>query len=341
MSEYGIEEKLATYRQACRRGTDWLLAFMNPDGSIGPVQERLYYYRVPWTFVLMGEIKAASRVLDWISRQMFTSEGAVEGVSPQGVFSERYGSYPLACLIVGATLLRRFDIVYPGTRHLLTWQDPDSGGFYDNRTDMTATGEQELFPACQAGMTFVLTGQAEAARRAGQWVRQLWNLQPDVEHMLYHVYSPAQGLVTEYPPDQQAVYVTLKDHPWQYHYDGGIAAAFLTKLYMATGEEEWFDLAREYQAFSMTTDECQFQSMQTCKSGWGSGLLYVVTRRQEYRDWTVRLGDWFVAHQFEDGRWENTRHWTPDPTDDTNIEITAEFVMHLANLISYLGVGTR
>ena len=144
MSEYGIEEKLAIYRQACRRGTDWLLSFMNPDGSIGPVQERLYYYRVPWTFALMGEIKAASRVLDWISRQMFTSEGAVEGVSPQGIFGERYGSYPLACLIVGATLLRRFDIVYPGTRHLLTWQDPDSGGFYDNRADMTATGEQEV-----------------------------------------------------------------------------------------------------------------------------------------------------------------------------------------------------
>ncbi len=128
MSTYDIEDKLAAYRQAARLGTDWLLEFMNPDGSLGPVQERLFYYRVPWALALMGEITAASRVLDWISREMFTPEGAFEGVSPQGIFDERYGSYPLACLLVGATLLRRFDIVYPGTQHLLTWQDPGIRG---------------------------------------------------------------------------------------------------------------------------------------------------------------------------------------------------------------------
>jgi hypothetical protein len=178
----------------------------------------------------------------------------------------------------------------------------------------------------------------EAARKAGAWVRRLWELQPDVEHKLFHVYRPAEGLVTDFAPDKQAVYLTRKDDPWQYHYNGGIAAAFLTKLYMATGEAQWLALARLYQAFSMTTDECQFQSMQTCKSGWGSGLLYVATREQMYRDWTIRLGDWFVAHQLADGHWENTKHWTPDPTDDINIEVTAEFVMHVANLISYLSV---
>ena len=88
----------------------------------------------------------------------------------------------------------------------------------------------------------------------------------------------------------------------------------------------------------MTTDECQFQSMQTCKSGWGSGLLYVATREGHYRDWTVRLGDWFVDHQLEDGHWKNTRFWTPNPTLADNIEITAEFVMHLANIIVHLSV---
>jgi hypothetical protein len=107
---------------------------------------------------------------------------------------------------------------------------------------------------------------------------------------------------------------------------------------MATLEDEWLDLARKYQEFSMTTDECQFQSMQTCKSGWGAGLLYVVTREDLYRDWTLRMGDWFVENQFVDGHWENTKFWTPNPTDDINIEITVEFVMHVANIISYLSV---
>ena len=338
MKEYNIEKKLAIYRQACRNGTDWLLNFVNSDGSIGPAQEGLYYYRVPWTFALMGAITANSRLLDWIHRQMFSSVGAFEGISPQGVFADRYGSYPLACLVVGATLMQRFDIVYPGTQHLLTWQDPESGGFYNNRRDNTMTGEQELFPASQGGMTLLLAGQVDAARKAGAWLKQLWELQPDVEHKLYHVYSPAKGLVMDYAPDEAALYLTRKDEPWQHHFNGGIAAAFLAKLYMATGEEIWLNLARQYQGFSMTTDDCQFQSMQTCKSGWGSGLSYVATRETQYRDWTVRLGDWFVSHQYADGHWENTKHWTPNPTLADKIEITAEFVMHVANIIAYLSL---
>ena len=168
MKGYDIERKLATCRQMCRKGADWLLNFMNQDGAIGPVQDGLYYYRVPWTFVLAGEIAAASQVLDWIHCHMLSPEGAFEGMSPRGVFENRYGSYPLACLIVGATLLRRFDIVYRCSKHLLTWQDPESGGFYNNRQDMTATGEQELFPTCQGGMTLLLVGQIKAARKAGK-----------------------------------------------------------------------------------------------------------------------------------------------------------------------------
>lgn len=82
MRGYDVERKLATYRQACRKGADWLLNFMNQDGSIGPVQDSLYYYRVPWTFALMGEIAAASQVLDWIHRHMLLPEGTFEGVSP-------------------------------------------------------------------------------------------------------------------------------------------------------------------------------------------------------------------------------------------------------------------
>lgn len=335
---YDIEKKLAAYRQGSRKGTDWLLNAMNPDGSIGPVEEWLYYYRVPWAFAMMGEITAASRVLDWIYRHMFSPEGAFEGVSPMDAVGGRQESYPLSCLIVGATLMQRFDIIHPGTQHLITWQDPETGGLYNNRQDMTATGEQELFPTCQAGMTFLLAGQVEAARKAGEWVKRLWDLQPDVEHKLYTIYSRAKGLVVDYALDQEAVYVVGKDEPWQNHFNGGIAAAFLSELYMATGEEKWLGLARKYQEFSMTTDECQFQSMQLCKSCWGSGLLYVITREECYRDWTVRLGDWFLDHQFEDGHWENTKFWTPNPTAADNIEITVEFVMHVANIIAYLSV---
>ncbi|MEC7841905.1 MAG: hypothetical protein VX911_03410, partial [Candidatus Latescibacterota bacterium] len=132
---------LESYRSCCRQGTDWLLQQLNADGSVGPVADDLYYYRVPWTFALVGEIEAASRALEWTKRNMLTPEGALEGVTPQGVFADRYGCYPLSCLLTGAALLQRFDVVRPCTARLLTWQDPESGGFFHNHTERTSAGE--------------------------------------------------------------------------------------------------------------------------------------------------------------------------------------------------------
>ena len=325
-----------TLRTACQKGTEWLLQLANDDGSIGPAEQRLYYYRVPWALALVGQIDAASAKLGWIDRHMFSPGGAFEGVSPRGVFDQRYGSYPIACLIVGAALLNRFDVVQRGKQHLLTWQDPETGGFCNSNIEIIAATEQELFPTCQGGMALVIAGELDAARRAGDWLKRLWDLQPDVDRKLYSIYSRQQELVTDFSPDQQAIYVTKKDEPWQFHYNGGIAAAFLTQLHWATSEKEWLDLARKYQGFSMTTDDCQFQSMQVCKSGWGAGLLYAATGEQAYREWTLRMAQWFVDQQFDDGRWENTKFWNPDPTLADNIEVTVEFVMHLANIRSYL-----
>ena len=336
-----VEGRLERCRASCRRGTDWLLQFVNEDGSIGPAADDLCYYRVPWTLALVGEIEAATRVLEWIKRHMLTPEGAFEGVTPQGGFEDRYGSYPLACLLVGAVLLQRFDIVQPCTRRLLGWQDPESGGFFHDWRRRTSADEQEIFPTCQAGMSLIIAGEVEAARRSGTWMERLWHLQPDSRQRLYAVYTPDAGLVTEFAADRKALYVTEKGEPWQHHFNGGIGAAFLSHLYLATGERRWLDLARSYQDFSMTTDDCQFQSMQTCKSGWGSGLLYVATGEEEYGEWSGRMADWFCHHQHDDGHWENTKFWTPNPTLADNIGITAEFVMHVAHLISYLSVPPR
>ena len=107
--------------------------------------------------------------------------------------------------------------------------------------------------------------------------------------------------MTEFSPDQKASYTTRKDNPWQHHFNRGIAAAFLTKLHMATGESVWLDRARRYQEFSMTTGLCQFESMQVCKSRWASGLLHAVTREARYGQWTRRLGNWFAEYQHIDG----------------------------------------
>ncbi|MEZ4499333.1 MAG: hypothetical protein R2839_04525 [Thermomicrobiales bacterium] len=99
----------------------------------------------------------------------------------------------------------------------------------------------------------------------------------------------------------------------QLHYNGGIAAAFLTHLAMATGESRWIDYARRYQRFSMSSCDEQFLTKQVCKSAWGAGLLYLATRDATYLPWIERMGRWFADGQDADGGWSNTAYIEPHP----------------------------
>ena len=54
--------------------------------------------------------------------------------------------------------------------------------------------------------------------------------------------------------------------------------------------------------------------------------------RDPYLDWTLRLGDWYVATQEADGFWHPLR----EQTQADVIEVTLEFVMHLDTLIGAL-----
>ena len=118
----------------------------------------------------------------------------------------------------------------------------------------------------------------------------------------------------------------------QYWFWGGIAAAFLCRLWLADPDPSHLALARRYQAFSMTATDAQFRYPAVCKSSWGSSLLWQVTGEEPYRDWTLRMGDWYVGTQEPEGCWHPLVQQTPGDV----IEITLEFVMHLDTLIGAL-----
>ena len=133
------------------------------------------------------------------------------------------------------------------------------------------------------------------------------------------------GAITGPPPTPRSP-APIRPTAW------GIAAGFLGRLYLADPDPAHLELARTYQAFSMAAIDAQFKYPSVCKSSWGSSLLYQVTGEPAYRDWTMRMGDWYVAGQEPDGRW----HPWVEETEGDVIEITLEFVMHLDTLIGAL-----
>jgi hypothetical protein len=338
-----LDESIATFELARRRGVAFLLEHMNADGSIGPVSNGLYYYRVPWALALSGETAPAMRVTEWIRRHMLTAEGEVAGsASPNGGSNRGANTYAETCLAYGAHLLRQYDVARRAISYGLRFQDAVDGGVY---MDVERTGPDDpqiLYLTCQLGMSALITGHLESALSAGQFVQRLWDAQPGLPGRLYTIWTRNGGLQTAVPDNetQRRIYVTESQQIRQMHFNGGIAAAFLSRLHLATGDAAWLETARAYQAFSMHSTERQFETKQVCKSAWGGGLLATITHDPRYLDWTARMGSWFVAEQDHDGSWTNTPYLSPNPQISDRIVITAEFVVHLDTIVGALAASS-
>jgi hypothetical protein len=82
----------------------------------------------------------------------------------------------------------------------------------------------------------------------------------------------------------------------------------------------------------MAATDAQFKYPAVCKSSWGSSLLWQVTGDEVYRDWTHRMGQWYLDTQTPEGSW----HPLVEKNEADVIEVTLEFVMHVDTIIGAL-----
>jgi hypothetical protein len=328
-------EKLRAYLTARRKGIDWLLGHLNPDGSLGDPTQGFQFYRAPWTFAMAGETAAASAVCGWIRRNMLTPSGTIEG--PYRVFNEAW-TYRNATLIVGTHLAMQYDLSHGLMRDLLSWQDPVSGGFADDRLpDGTKSDTMDIPYACGAGFACLQTGHLDASRQVYRFLDQIYEAQTELPDRFFYTWSRSkQAPIKEYPPERRTKFVVENQLAARQRWTiGGISAGFLGRLYLVEPRPEYLALARKYQAFSMRATDRQFDYAHVCKSSWGSSLLYQITGEEQYLNWTYRMGDWYVETQQPDGHW----HWDYCHTLGDHLELTLEFVMHVDTLIA--GLASR
>ncbi|MCY4110974.1 MAG: hypothetical protein OXF96_03410, partial [Chloroflexi bacterium] len=199
--------------------------------------------------------------------------------------------------------------------------------------DGTPSDVMDVPYACGCGLACIALGRLDEARAVHAFLERIWRAQRELPDRLHYAWSRArQALVTAEAGEESWFTVEAQSARKQRWTVGGIAAAFLCRLHMVDPRPGYLSLARDYMAFSMQCTPRQFDYAQVCKSGWGSALLYQLTGDAEYRDWTVRVGDWFVETQQPDGSWS----WDPQATLGEAIELTAEFVVHMDTIIGCL-----
>ena len=170
MSSKLNKKKIISYKNSCDKATSWLLNFINSDGSIGPVNERLYYYRVPWCLALMGEHTVAQNKLNWITDCMFTSDGEFEGIPCSDSSGDHYHngidggwSYGLAATLEFNQQLKLLG-AYQTSADAYYWSGVNKWNFAD--TD--AFSDLSLWEQTNVGRMYIYDSSFSRLQTSGQ-----------------------------------------------------------------------------------------------------------------------------------------------------------------------------
>ena len=329
------------FREARDRGCAYLLGNQHPDGSLGdPKLGAIEYYKVPAAFQVSGQTSAANQLCDWIRKHGMTASGDFGPRPQQGSeyadLHEEYAYiYYNSWVIIGAHRLGQFDLSQRGMDFLQDFWDPVSGGFYSSPPERAAHAKQDLWVVSGAGQAALYTGRLDMALGVGRWMRTLMAAQPNYPQQLYSVYSRAEGLHTEPDPGNDIRYVMSRDAQRdQFFFHPGIAGGFLARLYQATDEAEWLELAKEYMRFAEGASDYLFRLLRAGKVGWAASVLYTLTGEGKYREMAIRVGDNIIGAQTEEG------YWSLPGFEALNNDVTAEMVVWLDEIHQAVGHET-
>ncbi|MDP9235809.1 MAG: hypothetical protein M3P30_00170 [Chloroflexota bacterium] len=329
-----VEASVASKLQDARdRGVAYLLKQQRTDGALGsPESEGLApYYKALWALAATGRSEEGNHLASWIARHVLAEGGDFAGDLRGDAHNHSY-PYPNAWIIVGAQKLGRFDITRPAMEFLLGLQDAATGGFRMQRDKVDAP--QDLLCSSQAGNACLFTGHIAQAKDVGRFLRTVWEAQPYPDRELFFLYKPGDGLRTEFPAERQRLHSIRIDTRRQMYFNMGIAAAFLSRLTMATGDREWAELAKQYLGIGFNVLDEMYETAQVGKVGWGSALTYGVTGDRKYLDLANRVGEAMIAQQNENGAWDNTGGFVNEPI---RTEVTSEFTVLLDEMIAGIG----
>lgn len=238
------------YRDSLKKSIDWMLTQINPDGSVNPVSKgAIAYYKIPWALILTGKVEEAESVINWIVREAMTSEGDLKSDKRQK-FHLDYYTYPNGWVCLASHLLSLFDISYPLWSYISSFQDPHTGGYCSRAPyRKNKNNLQDAISTAWCSFVGLHLGKVEEAIKAAEFLKRLYELQPHFQDTFYYYFYPQKGLLMEKPPeepDERFIRIKATEGVENWLYILGATIAFLSKLYLITGNKEHLALAKAY-----------------------------------------------------------------------------------------------
>jgi hypothetical protein len=333
-------ERIESYRAATEKAGAWLAGAQQPDGSYGPGAETLSDVETAGICLqLTGHSEHAWRLLRHIRKTYFRADGSFD--QPQDEMTLSEWTYAPSWTAVSAHLNGFFDLSYPAMDAILRFQDPVTGGLFGH-PEAQASGQGVIVPTVTAigGLAAITTGRIAEARRIGDYVLALLAAQPDLEHCFYPFYDTRDGLITHTAPELGPEYFGTFERraPKQHYWLLGALMAFLSELYLATGEQKYLDGAKAVFEFGDGCHEDLYCNTLNHKYLWGCARLYHVSGDLRPLEAAMRIADFLVRIQEPDGTWWHSgfipvrEQQTPVGT----VDVTSQFCIWLVKLLQVL-----
>lgn len=303
-----------------QRAAEWVISQQKEDGSLTPPEDGASsYYKVPYALAVTGHATAANRLLDWTKANDLASRGVLKLTSPG------LALYKHSWMLQGAIRLARFDLARPLGEYVLRCLAP-CGGFFQ-----VPEGNEVVEPACLGwgGMAMVYYGQLDLARQAGNVIGSMLDQQPE-PNRFYFTLTPGGELVV----GGSETYLDFTQ-PGQVYWRLGIPLLFLTRLYLATSEQRYLDVAQSMLHLQLGGADDAFAHPTSGKSGLAAAILYAITGDARAREAACREGDFLLSIQDAEG-------WWTSPTADSlgvRFDYTGEFTVFLTEMAAALASG--
>lgn len=335
MSSLPFDASSQPWLRAAARAADWFGAQLAAAGRLPPALHDLgSYYKWPLCLHALGRLAQAQSVFETAVAHFMTPEGDFRS-GPAKSAEPLYGliadSYTNTWLIAAARVFDRPEVGQPALECLRRRQVPATGGFLTGRPGEHPDQRQDIVTIAGCGNAFLSWEELEEATAAGDCLLRALEAQaPDAGVFYFYIDGAGQLLRSlDLPARLLAIHL---EEPGQAYVYLGMAAVFLARLSLVTGQPRFLEGARGYFAINQACGPQVYQGFGCCKTGWAAAVLWRLTGETLYRQSVQQAAAAILAVQREDGSWDST-------SPILGCDVTGEMGYHLTHYCLELSSG--
>jgi len=343
---YSFEKAQSRYRQAIRKALDWLVLCESPDSSFGLKEEDGVgpIFVTPLTYLWGGLPQRCLGVIERMRSKYVQADGSLyRPALTKKLTDQRQRPYALSWVIRSAAACGALDIAHSCVRQVMAFQHPGSGGLFGIRQEADRSeGIIDLASTGMGGLAMLATGKVDQASRVGEYLSTWLERQNNGETRLLCQWHTNLGLLDEasggdLPANINAPLVIGLHKPHTGYWMCGILLAFLSELYLVTGQESFLTTAEAVFDFAERSDELA-RVCAAHKFAWGASRLFAATGAIRHLEAACRVADRLCDAQRPAGYfvYEGVFSDEAEMSQADKVSVTSQFAAWIAAVLMHM-----